>query len=99
MKQLWIGLVEVLTPPSDGDGDTRAFTNVVAWATGESGYQVTLTSVFEKYGWTVVGVENLRPVNQASGFSDEISEIIERAKDFPEACIFATLYYYPSKPS
>ena len=99
VRQLWIGIVEVLTEPSSDNGDTRAFTNAVAWANDESDYRATLSSVFDGYGWTVLGVENLRPVEQGSDYPEEISEIIERAKSFPKACIFATLHYYPSKPA
>jgi hypothetical protein len=92
-------LVEVLTEPSiDGD-NTRAFTNVVAWATEESDYRATLASVFDGYGWTVLGVENLKPIDEATDFSEEISEIVERARTFPKACIFGTFYYYPSRPA
>ncbi len=99
MRQLWIGWVETLTEPSDGDGNTRAFTNVVAWATQESDYKATVISVFGGHGWTVLGVENMRPVDEALDFSKEVSEIIERAKSFPKACIFGTLHYYPSRPA
>lgn len=74
-------------------------TNVVAWANRESDFQLTVASVFESYGWTVLGVENLRLVAQSSDFSEEISEIIERAQKFPKACIITTLNYYPSKPA
>jgi len=99
MKALWIGVVEVLTEPSIGTGDTRAFTNVVAWAESAQDYQSTVTGVFSKYGWTLLGVENARLVDSESGFNEEISEIIERARANPDACIFATFHYYPSKPT
>jgi hypothetical protein len=96
--ELWIGVVEVLTEPSSG-GDTRAFTNVVTWATSVSTYLARVTSVFFEYGWTVLGSENVRPVDSGAEFDQEIVEIIERARTNPDACIFATFHYYPSKPS
>ena len=99
MRELWIGLVEVLTEPSVGDGNTRAFTNVVTWASTVSDYVDSVTKVFTEYGWSVLGTENERPVASETDFSDEISEIIERAQQIPKACIFATFHYYPSKPS
>ncbi len=99
MKELWIGVVEVLTEPSVWDGDTRAFTNVVTWASNASGYIHSVTAVFEKYGWTVLGTENERPIAGLTDISEEITEIIERAKTNANACIFATFHYYPSKPS
>jgi hypothetical protein len=99
MQELWIGVVEVLTEPSVGSGDTRAFTNVVTWATNASDYVDSVTAVFAEYGWTVLGTENERPVVGETDFNEEITEIIERAKHIPKACIFATFYYYPSKPA
>ncbi|MGD0912974.1 MAG: hypothetical protein ABR928_13840 [Terracidiphilus sp.] len=95
-KKLWIGVVEVLTEPGCGDGDTRAFTNVVTWANSVAGYGTSVTEVFLKYGWTVLGVESARPIDSESEFDEEIGEIIERAKTNPKACIYATFHYYPS---
>jgi hypothetical protein len=99
MKDLWIGVVEVLTEPSVGSGNTRAFTNVVTWANDASAYVDSVTLVFANYGWTVLGTENERPVAGLTDSSDEIIEIIDRARDNPNACIFATFHYYPSKPA
>ena len=99
MKELWIGVVELLTEPSSGDGDTRAFTNAIAWATSVSTFLDKATSVFSGYGWTVLSSENVRPVDLEAEFDEEIVEIIERARTNPDACIFATFHYYPSKPS
>jgi hypothetical protein len=96
MKTLWIGLVEVLTEPSAGGGNTRAFTNVVTWAETASEFASTVSEVFEGYGWTVLGVENERQLTDEAAFGEEIAEIIERAKTNPNACIYATFHYYPS---
>jgi hypothetical protein len=99
MRELWIGVVEVLTEPSEGDGDTRAFTNVVTWANTAQGYIDSVTSVFEGYGWTLLGAENVRPIAQQRNFNEEMAEIVERAKTNPDACIYATFHYYPSQPA
>jgi len=99
MRELWIGVVEVLTEPSAGKGNTRAFTNVVTWASTVSDYVDSVTAVFTEYGWTVLKTEDERPIAGESGFSEEIAEIIERARRNPEACIYATFYYYPSRPA
>lgn len=99
MKELWIGVVEVLTEPSEGAGNTRAFTNVVTWAESIASYLGCVTAVFEKYGWTVLGAENIRPVDPDDSYSDDVADVIEQAKPNPNACIFATFCYYPSKPA
>ena len=99
MQELWIGVVEVLTEPSLGDGNTRAFTNVITWATSASDYNNAVTTVLAEYGWTLLCTENERPIAGETGFDEEITEIIERARQNPKACIFATFHYYPSKPA
>lgn len=99
MKELWIGVAEVLTDATSGEGNTRAFTNVVTWATSAENYSHTITNVLAKYDWTVLGVENVRAIADEVGFDEEVAEIIERARPNPNACIFATLHYYPSRPS
>lgn len=61
MKELWIGVVEVLTEPSIASGDTRAFTNVVTSAGNASDYVDSVTTVFEEYGWTVLHLTTIHP--------------------------------------
>ena len=99
MKQLWVGVVEALLKPAALDGDTRAFTNVVTWANNASDYVDSVTRVFAGYGWTVLGIENERPVDLEADYSEEIVGIIERAKANSNACIFATFYSYKSPPN
>jgi len=96
MRELWIGVVEVLTEPLAGSSDTRSFTNVVTRGSTVSEYVGSVTAVFEEYGWSVLGTENERPIAGETGFNDEI---IENARRNPKACIFATFHSYPSKPS
>jgi hypothetical protein len=98
MKELWVGVVEVLTETGVEDDNTRAFTNVVTWSGNEADYIHSVTAVFEKYSRTVLGTENERPVAGLTDLSKEITEIIERAKTNPNACIFATFHYDPSRP-
>lgn len=99
MKELWIGVVEVLTDESSGEGNTRAFTNVVTWAESDAEYFRVVRLVFGKYGWTVLGFERVRPVAEQSGYQDEIIEIIDKARVNPDACVYSTFHYYPSMPA
>ena len=96
--ELWIGRVEALTPATDS-GDTKAFTNVITWASRAEEFEATVAHVFEEYGWALLGVEECGSVALRSGFDDEFSEAIELAKDNLNACIYTTFYYYPSKAS
>jgi len=99
MRELWIGVLEVLTEPDIENGNIRAFTSVVTWASTVSEFVGSATAVFEEYGWSVLGSANIRPIAGETGFNEEITEMIESAKQNPKACIFATFYSYPSKPS
>ncbi|MGD0682814.1 MAG: hypothetical protein ABR990_12280 [Terracidiphilus sp.] len=98
MKELWTGRVEVLTPPTEF-GDTKAFTNVVTWAVDAQQFRTRVASVFEEYGWTLIGVEECGPVAAYDCLVEEVSAVIESAKDNPNACIYMTFHYYPSKPA
>jgi hypothetical protein len=98
MRELWTGRVEVLTLPTDS-GDTKAFTNVVTWASNAHEFRNQVASVFEEYGWSLIGVEECCPVSNLESLDEEMSEVVERAKEIPKACIYMTFYYYPSKPS
>jgi len=99
MNELWIGVVEVLTDADAGAGNTRAFTNVVTWASSVPEFSRKVELVFGKYDWTGLGVENVRPVAAQSGYEEEITEIVERARMSPDACIYSTFHYYPSPPA
>ena len=96
--ELWIGRVEVLTPATES-GDTKAFTNVITWASKHEDYTTTVAHVLEEYGWTLLGVEESGPVTFRTRFDEEFLEAIELAKDNPNACIYTTFHYYPSKAS
>jgi len=94
--ELWTGRVEVLTPATD-TGDTKAFTNVITWASNAEEFGAMVCDVFEEYGWALLGVEECRPIALSSGFDQDVSEAIESAKGNRNACIYTTFYYYPSK--
>ena len=93
--ELWIGRVEVLTPATD-TGDTKAFTNVITWASNAEEFGAMVADVFEEYGWALLGVEECGPIALHSGFDQDVSEAIESAKGNLNACIYTTFYYYPS---
>ena len=98
MKELWTATVEVLTPPTDS-GNTKAFTNVVTWASDAQEYATIIASVFEGYGWSILGIEECRSVSACHLISEPLSEMIERARDNPNACVYGTFHYYPSRPA
>jgi hypothetical protein len=96
-NELWTGRVEVLTPPTEF-GDTKAYTNVVTWAVDAQGYERRVASVFEEYGWVLIGVEDSAPIANYEDVGEFVSEAAARAKDNLNACIYGTFHYYPSRP-
>jgi hypothetical protein len=98
MKQLWTGLFELLTPPSES-GDTGCFTNIVAWATDVGDFRAKVARILEKDSWFVVDVEKCVTVSEGQDVPDELAEQIETARTRPDDCIFGTLHYFPSKPA
>jgi len=98
MEELWTGRVELLTPPTES-GDTKAFTNIVTWASDVPQFRKTVESVLEEYGWSMIGIEDCGPVSALDSLGEEIADAVERAKENPRACIYTVFHYYPSKPS
>ena len=90
--------VEVLTPATDS-GDTKAFTNVITWASKTEEFRTMVAQVFEEYGWSLLSVEECGPVALRSGFDEEFLEAIESAKNNLNACVYTSFHYYPSKAS
>ena len=73
MKELWTGQVELLTPPSE-TGDTKCFTNVVAWADAQEGFAAIAATVFSKYGWSILRIEQCKRVAECGGMAQELAE-------------------------
>lgn len=95
-KHLWTAHVHLLTPPAE-HGNTRCYTNVVAWGTDKAEFHATVRAIFARRFWTILGIENCRPAVAAEAVNEEHAEQIERASSEPGSCIFGTLHYYPSR--
>ena len=98
MKELWTGLFELLTPPSES-GNTGCFTNIVAWASDVEDFQANVSRILEKDSWFVVSVKDCVPIAKCQDVPDELAEQIETARTRPDDCVFGELHYFPSKPS
>jgi hypothetical protein len=98
MRELWTGRVELLTPPTEL-GDTKCFTNLVAWADDTEDFQNKVSRILEKDNWFVLSFEDCTTVAMGNDVPDELSEQIKTASTRPDDCIFGTLHYYPSKPA
>jgi hypothetical protein len=97
MKELWTGLFELLTPPSE-HGETGCFTNIVAWANDAEDLRTKVSRILEEDSWFIVSVENIVTIGECDDLTDELAEQVETAKTRPDDCVFGTLHYFPSKP-
>jgi hypothetical protein len=95
-RELWTAQVHLLTPPAPF-GDTRCFSNVVAWGANEQEFGTAVSTIFARRQWTILGMQQCRRAAASSSTLAELSEQIEEAQRIPGSCIFGTLHYYPSK--
>jgi hypothetical protein len=98
MRELWVGLVELLTSPSEF-GDTRCFTNALLWAQSREDYGTTLASFLEPEGMSLLDVQWCHPVAEYEEVPEEMVRFIEWAKQNPDDWTTADRHYYPSKPA
>ena len=98
MRELWTGQVHLLTPPAEF-GDTRALTNVVAWAENAADFATRVSSILGRRHWTVLGMKQCKRAEECTAVVEELAEQIEQARAQAEGCVFGTLHYYPSKPA
>jgi hypothetical protein len=98
MKELWTARVHLLTPPTEF-GDTKCFTNVVAWAETADDFTATVMAVLGRRGWSVLNVQRCKRASEYTSLIQEHAEQIEEARSQVGSCIFGTLNYYPSKPA
>ncbi len=96
MKEVWTGLAELLTAPSEG-GNTRCYTNVFAWAEGLRDFAETVALQLEVEGISVVEIENPHPVTLDEEFPEETAPFLAWIRDNPGGFTTTDRHYYPSK--
>lgn len=98
MKQVWTGLVELLTPPSIF-GDTRCFSNVFVWAEDAQDFAATVRHHLEAEGITLLEVEECHPVADEEDFPEDTKPFLGWIRENPGKFTTANRHYYPSKPA
>lgn len=96
-RELWVGLVEVRPESGDILGDAKgAFVDVVTWASDPEEYRRNADLVLGELGLFVVEVENPEPVaarrSKVATFDEELEDMIDRARDIPNAIIYGTFH-------
>ena len=93
--KLWIVRVEMTVQPEDfPSGDTVGFTNIVTWASDAEGASSKIREYVARYDWHVLGVEQVNSVDESLSYSDEMNDMIDRARDNPQAILLGTFHSY-----
>ena len=93
--KLWIATCEVSVEPGVLDSArTVAFTNVVTWGETSEDALARIRNCFTEYQWTFIGCEQIDPVNPEKDYGDSLNDLIDRAKDNPNALIYGTFHTY-----
>ena len=97
MKKLWKGLCDVRLPRGFLDsGGTLSFVWIVTWANDEEGYLDNARKLLATYDGELLEYTNLEAID-ADGDHGGLNEIIDQARDNPNAILFGGFHSYPSQ--
>jgi len=94
-QQLWVITAEILVKPGDlTSGETKGFTNVVTWADSPKNAEQKVSEVLKSCGWDVLGIEALRRFDDSKSYTEDLLDIVGRAKTNPDSCIVGPVFSY-----
>jgi hypothetical protein len=99
-RELWIGMVELKALPGSDYLTDRAgaFTNIVTWASDAAEFRRNVALLAAKMQLYVVEIENEEPIadRERRGWvpSEEIEDVIQRARSNQNAIIYSTFHTY-----
>jgi hypothetical protein len=96
--ELWIGLVELKPLDRQAYGAAGAFTNIVTWADDEACFRrkaEMIAATLEMFVMDVEGAEPLAERTRKRRMTQEIDEMVLRAKCNPNAIVYGTFHQYP----
>jgi hypothetical protein len=95
MQEIWRVVAEVLVEPGDvPSGDTKGFLIVTTWADSLDTAQEKLSRYLESFKWHLISIEDAHPIDENQDYGEEIAEMIERARNNPDAIILGTFHSY-----
>jgi hypothetical protein len=92
----WIGTIEISW--SDEKAPTvfhPAFTVVTTWAASPEEFREKCVRRLESYAWRLLEVAQANPVPNEGEFSEEVEDMLARARTIPNAIIYDTFRSYP----
>jgi hypothetical protein len=95
MESIWLITCEILVEPGDlASGQTKAFANVVTWADSQDSVTSKIKRYLESFKWHLISFENAHPVDDGRAYSEEVWDLIDRARTNPQAIILGTFFSY-----
>jgi hypothetical protein len=94
--KIWIGTIEVYFADSETPTVWKpAFTTVTTWARDSEEFSHKCNRMLESYGWKLLGIDRARPVSDEDEFGEDVTDMLERTKDNPNAIIYGTFHTHP----
>jgi len=95
METIWLITCEILVEPDDlASGQTKAFANVITWADSPDSATSKAKQYLERFKWHLISFENAHPVDDDREYSEEVWDMIDRARTNPQARILGTFFSY-----
>ncbi len=88
-------MLEIMLRPGDLPlGGNKAFVNVVTWANSSDMAKEKVTHCLQSYGWYIISVETIYPVDEDKIYGEDIENIVDQARDNPRAVIYGRMFSY-----
>ncbi len=95
MENLWLVVCEIAVEPGDlPSGVTRAFAKITTWGSSRSSVEEKLIRYLETYKWSLVSIEDAHSVDPNADFDEEVTDMIERTRQSPDAIILGQFHSY-----
>jgi hypothetical protein len=95
MQTIWIATSEILVEPGDlPSGSTKGFANVTTWADSADMLKDKLSRYLESFKWHLISLEDAHAIEEDHIYNDELSEMIERTRNNPDAIILGRFFSY-----
>jgi hypothetical protein len=91
---MWLILAEILSESDGSSGSKIGFMNITTWADSKESASSKIEKYLVSYWMHLVLVDKADVIDEESVFGDEVTEMIERTRNNPNAIILGTFHTY-----
>jgi hypothetical protein len=98
MERLWNVIAEIEVEPGDLNlegGRTKGFMNVITWADSPGSIKEKLSRYLGSFKWELLSLDGAYPVEESADYGEELTDMIRRARENPDAIILGCFHSYP----